>query len=92
MAKAPAARISADSNDTDFAQAFKDLAKGEQTAAALENHLTSLERKIDDLLASVEETPWISEDRTQASPDHDRQIRERGAESPSEGNSSDKIM
>ncbi|QDS67470.1 hypothetical protein FKW77_000906 [Venturia effusa] len=38
----------------EFAKAFKELQKGEQTAAALENHLTSLEKKIDDLLASAE--------------------------------------
>lgn len=41
------------SADTDFAQAFKDLAKGERTASAMETQLTSLERKLDDLLASV---------------------------------------
>lgn len=41
-------------NEADFAQAFKDLAKGERTAAAMESQLTALERKIDDLLASVD--------------------------------------
>ncbi|KAK0516511.1 hypothetical protein JMJ35_001114 [Cladonia borealis] len=41
-------------SDADFAQAFKDLAKGERTAAAMESQLTALERKIDDLLASVD--------------------------------------
>lgn len=30
------------------------LARGERTAAAMENNLTALERKIDDLLASVD--------------------------------------
>ncbi|MCJ1241466.1 hypothetical protein MMC14_009471 [Varicellaria rhodocarpa] len=40
--------------ESDLAQAFKDLAKGERTALAMENQLTSLERKIDDLLASVD--------------------------------------
>jgi hypothetical protein len=35
-------------------QAFKDLQRGEQTATALENHLSSLEKKIDDLLSSAE--------------------------------------
>jgi len=40
--------------EADLAQAFKDLAKGETTASALENHLTSVERKIDDLLASID--------------------------------------
>ncbi|MCJ1247465.1 hypothetical protein MMC30_004679 [Trapelia coarctata] len=41
--------------DTDFAQVFKDLTRGEQTAAAMESKLTSLEQRIDELLASVEE-------------------------------------
>lgn len=39
-----------------MAQAFKDLAKGEQTAAAMEGKLTALEQKIDALLASVEDS------------------------------------
>jgi len=30
--------------------------RGEKTAQALENHLTSLEKKLDDLLASFEES------------------------------------
>ncbi|KAL8897410.1 MAG: hypothetical protein Q9207_007228 [Kuettlingeria erythrocarpa] len=38
----------------DFAQAFKELAKGEQAASAMENQLTALERKIDALLESAE--------------------------------------
>jgi Skp family chaperone for outer membrane proteins len=37
--------------EPDFAQAFQDLARGERTAAALENHLDALERKIEELLA-----------------------------------------
>lgn len=41
-------------DDLDFAKAFKDLAHGENTALALENHLSKLEQKIDELLASVE--------------------------------------
>ncbi|KAF2657365.1 hypothetical protein K491DRAFT_595255 [Lophiostoma macrostomum CBS 122681] len=41
--------------DTDFAQAFKDLARGERAAAALENHLDSLEKKIEELLAKADE-------------------------------------
>jgi len=36
-------------------QAFQELAKGERTASALENHLTALERKIDELLAQADE-------------------------------------
>jgi hypothetical protein len=36
-------------------QAFKDLARGERAAAALENHLDSLEKKIEELLAKADE-------------------------------------
>ncbi|KAI1402329.1 hypothetical protein F4819DRAFT_485638 [Hypoxylon fuscum] len=39
---------------TELAQAFKDIARGEQQAAALEANLTSLESKLDALLASIE--------------------------------------
>ncbi|KAF2141785.1 uncharacterized protein K452DRAFT_298450 [Aplosporella prunicola CBS 121167] len=37
----------------DLAQAFKDLARGERTASAMEDHLTALERKIDEMLAQA---------------------------------------
>jgi len=50
---APAADPPLDS--ADLAKAFQELAKGEKTASAMENQLTALERKIDDLLASVDE-------------------------------------
>ena len=33
---------------------MKELARGEQTASALENHLNSLEQKIEELLAQAE--------------------------------------
>lgn len=36
------------------AQAFQDLARGERTASALENHLDALERKIEELLAKAD--------------------------------------
>ena len=36
-------------------QAFKELARGESTATALENHLDSLEKKIEEMLAKAEE-------------------------------------
>ena len=39
----------------DLAQAFKDLARGEETASALEQHLDALEEKIEELLARAEE-------------------------------------
>ncbi|KAI9664847.1 MAG: hypothetical protein M1821_006295 [Bathelium mastoideum] len=41
--------------DADLAQAFKDIAKGEQQASAIENNLTSLEKKIDELLERAHE-------------------------------------
>jgi len=40
-----------------FAQTLRDLARGEQTAAALEANLTALEGKIDDILAELERSP-----------------------------------
>ncbi|KAE9381385.1 hypothetical protein N431DRAFT_424952 [Stipitochalara longipes BDJ] len=39
-----------------ISEAFAQIAKGERTAQALESNLTSLEKKIDDLLASFEES------------------------------------
>ncbi|KAI1331592.1 hypothetical protein F5Y16DRAFT_271820 [Xylariaceae sp. FL0255] len=42
------------STQAEMAQAFKDLARGEQQATAIEAHLTSLESKLDALLASFE--------------------------------------
>ncbi|EUC41566.1 hypothetical protein COCMIDRAFT_40261 [Bipolaris oryzae ATCC 44560] len=40
--------------EADLAQAFKELQRGEQTAAALEAHLDSIEKKIEALLAQAE--------------------------------------
>ncbi|KAL1640310.1 hypothetical protein SLS58_006983 [Diplodia intermedia] len=40
--------------DADLAQAFKDLARGEQTASALENHLDALEARLEELLAAAD--------------------------------------
>ncbi|KAI5245165.1 hypothetical protein E4T43_03326 [Aureobasidium subglaciale] len=42
-----------DLQDADFAKAFQELNRGEQTASALENHLAALEAKIDELLAAT---------------------------------------
>ncbi|KAH6866508.1 hypothetical protein BKA58DRAFT_441516 [Alternaria rosae] len=41
-------------SQADLAQAFKDLQRGEQTAAALENHLDSIEKQIEALLVQAE--------------------------------------
>ncbi|KAI0911841.1 hypothetical protein F4823DRAFT_560596 [Ustulina deusta] len=38
----------------EMAQAFRDLARGEQQATAIEANLASIERKLDALLASIE--------------------------------------
>lgn len=43
--------------------------RGERTASAMENQLTALERKIDDLLASVDEQDTQSEPNRDASTD-----------------------
>ncbi|KAJ4309952.1 hypothetical protein N0V94_008690 [Neodidymelliopsis sp. IMI 364377] len=40
--------------EADFAEAMKELARGERTASALESHLDSLEKKIEELLAQAE--------------------------------------
>ncbi|KAF4123581.1 hypothetical protein GMORB2_6282 [Geosmithia morbida] len=46
---------STSSNDpADLAQAYRDLARGEQTAAALESNLSNLENKLDAMLAALE--------------------------------------
>ncbi|KAF7504306.1 hypothetical protein GJ744_002495 [Endocarpon pusillum] len=42
--------------EADMAKAFQELARGEQTASALESRLTEVERRIDQLLASVQES------------------------------------
>lgn len=41
-------------DDSNIMQAFNDILKGEKTALALENHLSSLEHKIDELLNGFE--------------------------------------
>ncbi|KAK5254541.1 hypothetical protein LTR16_004812, partial [Cryomyces antarcticus] len=48
--------------------AFEELAQGERTAAALENHLTSLERKIEELLARADEDERLRQSRTAGVP------------------------
>ncbi|GAB7359496.1 hypothetical protein MBLNU230_g6141t1 [Neophaeotheca triangularis] len=41
-------------DEADLAKAFQELAKGERTATALENQLSSMEAKIEMLLAQAE--------------------------------------
>ncbi|KAL8843558.1 MAG: hypothetical protein Q9170_000062 [Blastenia crenularia] len=47
-------RPATDAGDADISKALQELARGEQTASAMENKLTALEQKIDALLASAE--------------------------------------
>lgn len=42
-------------NTLTAAKAFKDIARGERTAAALESQLSSIEKRIDDLLARADQ-------------------------------------
>ncbi|KAK7421937.1 hypothetical protein QQX98_001931 [Neonectria punicea] len=44
----------ASSSDADLAQAYRDLVRGEQTAAALEANLSNIETKLDDILNALE--------------------------------------
>jgi len=41
--------------EPDFAKAFQELARGEQTATALENSLDKIEKMMDEFLAKAEE-------------------------------------
>ncbi|KAJ5818281.1 hypothetical protein N7474_003872 [Penicillium riverlandense] len=43
-----------DPSNVDITQALADLARGEMTASALENHLNELEGKVEELLAGFE--------------------------------------
>ncbi|KAI1810100.1 hypothetical protein GGS20DRAFT_569026 [Poronia punctata] len=55
MVDAPApSSVSAAKTQTELAQAFSDLARGEKQASALEANLASLETKLDALLAAFE--------------------------------------
>ncbi|RGP73787.1 hypothetical protein FLONG3_6208 [Fusarium longipes] len=42
------------SGDADLAQAYRELARGEQAATNLENNLTNLESRLDAILAALE--------------------------------------
>ncbi|KAF1914966.1 hypothetical protein BDU57DRAFT_453645 [Ampelomyces quisqualis] len=54
MAKEQNGETTGSRPEAEFAQAMKELQRGEQTAAALEGHLDSLEKKIEGLLAQAE--------------------------------------
>ncbi|KAI1504383.1 hypothetical protein F5X99DRAFT_406101 [Biscogniauxia marginata] len=69
--EAQATRNSAITTQADMAQAFKDLARGEQQAAALEANLTNLESRLDALLASVEGGPGLNDEAASRGKDAD---------------------
>ncbi|PQE11631.1 exodeoxyribonuclease VII protein [Rutstroemia sp. NJR-2017a WRK4] len=66
-------------SEVDLAQALKDLQRGEKTAQMLETSLTSLEKKIDDLLASFEgeQSNRIRTDEATTDPKRDNGASER---------------
>lgn len=64
-------------------QAFKDLQRGEQTATALENHLSALEKKIDDLLATAEANQSTVDEKAESS----KEQVESGGDKSSEASS-----
>ncbi|KAI0442482.1 hypothetical protein F4803DRAFT_371477 [Xylaria telfairii] len=62
----------------EMAQAFKDLARGEQQATAIEANLASLESKLDALLASIETTdPAKEKGNTDANPQKEQAPQEK---------------
>ncbi|KAF1838713.1 hypothetical protein BDW02DRAFT_488523 [Decorospora gaudefroyi] len=65
-------------SEADLAQAFKELQRGEQTAAALEGHLDSIEKKIEALLAQAEQAGQEVKD-TQAETDRPSGTDEKSA-------------
>ncbi|EFY92814.1 hypothetical protein MAC_01052 [Metarhizium acridum CQMa 102] len=54
-----------DCEPADLAQAYRDLAKGEQAATALEANLTHLESKLDAMLAALEKKASGAEGKVQ---------------------------
>ena len=55
------------SGNANVHQAFQDLTRGERTAAALEHHLTALEKKIEELLAKADEEERIRIEQSKGS-------------------------
>ncbi|KAJ5514882.1 hypothetical protein N7463_004434 [Penicillium fimorum] len=74
--------------DFDMAKVLADLAKGEMTASALENHLNTIESQVDELLASFEKqgsaaAEAASVDETKLSqPDTDQDQKAEPSNSP----------
>ncbi|KAF9247890.1 hypothetical protein DTO013E5_3153 [Penicillium roqueforti] len=69
-------------SDFDLSKALAELAKGEMTASALENHLSAIESQVDELLASfekqaaaaVEATSVDETDPSQPETDQDQKV------------------
>ncbi|KAF2134254.1 hypothetical protein P153DRAFT_280213 [Dothidotthia symphoricarpi CBS 119687] len=55
MSNAPNGNTPGSRPEADLAEAFKELSRGEQTAASMEQHLDSIEKKIEELLAQAEQ-------------------------------------
>ncbi|KAK4464834.1 hypothetical protein QBC42DRAFT_262407 [Cladorrhinum samala] len=72
-----AAAASGTSVGDHLAQALKDLARGEQTATALETNLSSLESKLDELLASF---GVLADDEESKQPARDEDLNDDGDE------------
>ncbi|DAA75184.1 TPA_exp: hypothetical protein A8136_1935 [Trichophyton benhamiae CBS 112371] len=70
-----------ESAESHLAKAFQDIAKGEQTAQAIENHLTRIEQEIDRLLGSVEAE---KEDGGEVAKDDDKEKQEKKQEEEEE--------
>jgi len=64
FAKASRVRWASGFDHLTASQAFQELATGEQTATALENHLTALEARIEALLAQANDNQNIAEERS----------------------------
>ncbi|MCJ1467408.1 hypothetical protein MMC07_006032 [Pseudocyphellaria aurata] len=67
--------------DLDLAQALKEITKGEKTAEVMETQLAILERKIDELLASVD----LPRERDPIPPEEGGGLHEEGGLPEEEG-------
>ncbi|KAK1768384.1 hypothetical protein QBC33DRAFT_374439 [Phialemonium atrogriseum] len=56
------------STHAQFAQALRELSRGEQAAAALEKNLSNLESKLDEILASFEDNMPAADEKEPAQP------------------------
>ncbi|TAQ84845.1 Exodeoxyribonuclease VII [Chlorociboria aeruginascens] len=76
----PPDHVDADADsEANLAQALRDLQRGEKTAQMLESNLTSLERKIDALLASVEKEEHSNLEEANASENKKSSLEPKGS-------------